>query len=631
MDLGNAAWLAGMLVILLSCACAQVLASESDDTKAALARLDTLARHQPAQAQIELKALQDRLVAPDEGTALHIALIQAHMADVQYRSNDVLRIYDAIHDRLVSLGDPRQLADMEHLRAAAFYELGRNEEGWQAVEAEARQAEKSGDDDLIAMALTNRSRYLMLKGNYAAAAQAIADAEHQGHSPQVAAEVDFAAALIARNIEEWELTLQECLDARDKFEEIGDLTGVADALAGAGEAYFKLGRLSEAVEPLDAAGRIYEQVDDQVGAAGSELFLALVQFGKKDLKSALRLNAKAIARLSKADEPWRLAKARVDRAAFLLEAGNTEKAFEMLELARPVVTAKGNPTAQVALHDVTARVLSVVGRYQEANREILQARDIETMRTNQMRVRQLAVQRGRLESERLKQENNLLKVESDSNQRALSEALRAARYQRFALGLAVAIFLGGIWAFWQQRKLTKRVEKIAEVDELTGVRNRRNLLRVGQRVVDRCVKNRRPCAVFMLDIDRFKQINDRFGHQAGDQVLRAVSDSLSRCLRPGDLIGRYGGEEFLVILPEADAEKSTVIAERLRVNVEKLRPEWATLEDGLTISGGIVNADGTTGDLAELIARADKALYRAKNLGRNRMEFDQVPSAAVVG
>jgi diguanylate cyclase (GGDEF)-like protein len=167
-------------------------------------------------------------------------------------------------------------------------------------------------------------------------------------------------------------------------------------------------------------------------------------------------------------------------------------------------------------------------------------------------------------------------------------------------------------------RLTRYFERLATVDGLTGLRNRRWLDDAFSRQLERSLRAGEPVSVLMIDIDRFKVLNDRFGHLMGDAVLCRVARVLVQSLRPQDLLARYGGEEFAVLLPNVDATAAMPVAERLRQAVAA--PE---AEEGhqplptVTISVGIaaVQAKET---LTMLVSRADAALYRAKQSGRNR-------------
>lgn len=163
---------------------------------------------------------------------------------------------------------------------------------------------------------------------------------------------------------------------------------------------------------------------------------------------------------------------------------------------------------------------------------------------------------------------------------------------------------------------------LAVMDELTQLCNRRELRNLLEKEIIRSRRFKHPMTVIMLDIDQFKQVNDRYGHSVGDEALRWISQLLQSNIRSVDLVGRYGGDEFAVIFPETYANQAYIAAERLRQKVaaepfrcplEGERP----VEIALTISLGISEypVDGLTG--SQLIDNSDQALYVAKNLGRN--------------
>ncbi len=159
----------------------------------------------------------------------------------------------------------------------------------------------------------------------------------------------------------------------------------------------------------------------------------------------------------------------------------------------------------------------------------------------------------------------------------------------------------------------------ATVDRLTGVPNRGALLAALFAEVERAARYERPLSVAFVDIDHFKSVNDNYGHGAGDTVLRGVAQTLGANLRASDMIGRYGGEEFMLILTETDVEEGAVLTEKLRNLVQKERfvvpgnPELT-----VTISIGIVGGSGSVLRVDNLVRDADAAMYSAKSLGRNQ-------------
>ncbi len=183
-------------------------------------------------------------------------------------------------------------------------------------------------------------------------------------------------------------------------------------------------------------------------------------------------------------------------------------------------------------------------------------------------------------------------------------------------------------ALTSERRALSALSKSAVTDELTGALNRRGVLTDLDNELARCRRFRHGLAVLMIDIDHFKSINDTHGHACGDEALRSVVRALQSMLRTTDILGRFGGEEFLVLLPELDEQGALIAAERLRAKVAANVVEFEGKRLSPTISLGLaLHAADETGD--RLIARADEALYAAKRNGRNRVELAVSESAAV--
>jgi diguanylate cyclase (GGDEF)-like protein len=165
--------------------------------------------------------------------------------------------------------------------------------------------------------------------------------------------------------------------------------------------------------------------------------------------------------------------------------------------------------------------------------------------------------------------------------------------------------------FWE-------VQRQAITDPLTGVYNRRGFFELGKREVERAHRFGRPLTAMMIDIDLFKQINDTQGHLIGDQVLAGVASTIEHELRQVDLPGRFGGDEFIALLPETDLDHAYQAAERLRQSLS--RGAYLTENEPvhITASIGLAQLEQSGDTLETLIERADQALYAAKQAGRNR-------------
>jgi diguanylate cyclase (GGDEF)-like protein len=154
-------------------------------------------------------------------------------------------------------------------------------------------------------------------------------------------------------------------------------------------------------------------------------------------------------------------------------------------------------------------------------------------------------------------------------------------------------------------------------DALTGLWNRAMILDILDRELARSRRGNHAVSVVMTDIDYFKQVNDTLGHLTGDEVLRQLAQRLMNALRPYDMVGRYGGEEFLIVLPGCNAEVALNLAERLRTTVAAERVQDGDQRIAVTLSLGVADWDGAA-TAADLLRAADQALYAAKAAGRNR-------------
>lgn len=176
-------------------------------------------------------------------------------------------------------------------------------------------------------------------------------------------------------------------------------------------------------------------------------------------------------------------------------------------------------------------------------------------------------------------------------------------------------------------ELKKRLENAqheALTDGLTGLVNRRALERKTEKLIAEHGESGKELSVVLIDIDRFKQFNDRYGHHVGDAVLRFVASSLLDSVKGKDVVGRFGGEEFLVVLPDTSLENACTVAEHLRASVANTKLKLVETEEEIpptTVSAGVATlSKGET--VEDVVKRADSALYAAKNSGRNAVRSE---------
>jgi diguanylate cyclase (GGDEF)-like protein len=193
----------------------------------------------------------------------------------------------------------------------------------------------------------------------------------------------------------------------------------------------------------------------------------------------------------------------------------------------------------------------------------------------------------------------------------------SAEVARNLLGILAGRVRADDVALGESGREHRHLQRLVTVDSLTGLRNRRWLDDAFARQLSRATRASQPLSLLMIDIDRFKQVNDTYGHPAGDAVLRRVAHTLATGLRPQDSLARYGGEEFAVLLPGLGRQQALQVAERLRLTIQANGGD--TKRDNvtqITVSIGVAMAS-VDESLAALVQRADEALYRAKESGRN--------------
>jgi diguanylate cyclase (GGDEF)-like protein len=201
-----------------------------------------------------------------------------------------------------------------------------------------------------------------------------------------------------------------------------------------------------------------------------------------------------------------------------------------------------------------------------------------------------------------------------------TDLMRAGHIQGVLFVMATLVMVATVigYSSMHAQRLLLQLEKMARTDQLTGMLNRRSLEESAQREVERAARSGEPLWVFMVDVDHFKRINDRHGHQTGDRVLQQVAAALHATLRPYDVLGRYGGEEFALVLPGLGTSAAVVVAERLRAAVQQPAADRNLSLVELTVSVGAAQVAPGETSWFQALGRADAALYEAKQTGRDR-------------
>lgn len=316
------------------------------------------------------------------------------------------------------------------------------------------------------------------------------------------------------------------------------------------------------------------------------------------------------------------AQAHLTRGGLLRRLGRWSAALDDLEIARKRFEETKNARFLEKTQEERSLAFAGAGRWQEAFEAQAAQMALRGELEEKLKEEQTARLRVQFDSEKKEQENRALLRENELRDQALRAATRVRQLQTIAIILGTLVIAALAYLVVKHIANANRLRVMAMTDELTKLPNRRHVLMVAADSVAFARQHAMPLSLLMLDIDLFKRINDRFGHDTGDAVLRRVADAGRASLRRReDVMGRTGGEEFIVVLPRTDAQAALDVAERLRASVEAIDCSDLHPELRVTISIGI--AAWTSGEAVDaLLKRADELLYRAKERGRNRVEMD---------
>ena len=307
-----------------------------------------------------------------------------------------------------------------------------------------------------------------------------------------------------------------------------------------------------------------------------------------------------------------LAKARLEMAR-----GNNSGAVPLLLSAKQTATDLGINGDHVSALELLAKIAMYNGQWQNAANYYQQLRVAEktnldrSIKINQSFLQvQFDSQLQEYELTKLAQANELLLQKSKSQ-----DDLR--QLMQFAIAVILVICILLMMSLHRLRNQSLQLRKLAQIDGLTGLHNRRHALMLAEQLYASCLRRNSPLAVVMVDLDLFKEINDRFGHAAGDEVLRNAARHFASCLRKQDVIGRTGGEEFAIFLPDTNLNAAMSVVERCRNGLGDVQE--GAQRRSVTASFGIAVAINDRFTLDELLQQADKALYSAKANGRNQV------------
>ncbi|HEY1071015.1 MAG TPA: diguanylate cyclase [Thermomonas sp.] len=426
-------------------------------------------------------------------------------------------------------------------------------------------------------------------------------------------------AIAYRRIGDWTQAERYFTRSVERVQDKQDWDRVITDLVQLGYLYDESGRPQKAKASFERAiavardhGEVLSEANARVGLASAQVTL-----GEHDAALATLAQARAgfEAKQSHGSDDMLL----LLTGQALAGKGEHRQAMVRYAQAQPLIEQDGNQRYLALLYEARAASEEALGQTAQALADFKRYTALQTSLQGKMRLEQSRLLEYEYEIRRREFENHRLRAEATARQSQVKALERVRRWQTLALLLGVLLMTLLAALAWRQRRRTHRLRTLAMTDPMTGAASRVAIERIAARTLAESAQTATPVAVLLLDLDYFKQINDRYGHAAGDTVLRATVEAWQAQLRDRDALGRIGGEEFAVVCAGTGPEQARAIAARLLEATRLLRlPE---IDRALRVSTSIGIAAAQPDDTREtLFARADAALYRAKQQGRDRVE-----------
>jgi diguanylate cyclase (GGDEF)-like protein len=566
------------------------------------------------------------LTAPADAPARMKALELRCWAAAEFAPDSLFAFAEAGVREAVRVKDDAAAASLRVCRGYGHEAMGRVPEATADYEFGVREGRRLARRDLLADALVLRGGLRYYRGEFTGALRDLDEAYRLYAALGNNAQQMFALNAIANLYADSRVAQYD--RALDYYRQVQAANSAAGNERGLATGYFNLGGTLERMGRLEEALAEYRRglaMDrrrgdaDEVAVDQRAIGAVLTKLGRP--AEGLVMLDSALARFRVQGDEENLAQGRLSRGIALRMLGRTQDALGELEAARAHYAATDNPRFLEKVHEERALSFAADGAWSDAYQARSAQLELQQVLGEQAREEQTSRLRVQFDAEKKETENRALLRENSLRGQALAARARVARLQLAVLALSAAVIAALGLLVWRQVKDARRLRISALTDELTRLPNRRHLLAVADEQVRAARDRGTGFGVLVLDVDHFKRINDTFGHEVGDVVLRRVAESFRASLGKGNHVGRTGGEEFVAVLPGAAEADAAEVGERLRAAVE--RTGFADLDPALrvTVSVGAAVWQPDDATFTATCKRADDSLYRAKQSGRNRVEM----------
>ncbi len=579
-----------------------------------------------AAARQFVKELQQQLPANDEPRRRRL---ERESCLIEYLTQPAAGVTFASRQ----LQDPALAGD--YLSLSYFYQCRANHLGAlgqtkrQQEDLEQALALANGSENVKAQAdvLGSQAEFYSTRGQHAEALIRLFKAyelyQQLGNRHQLGLTIENIATAF-RRMGEYDKAIEYLETSEREFVAANDSYRLAFVLQQKAFVFGEMGKTRQAHQLMLQVRQIYQQVQNRPYALAA--LIDLLWINNLEQKYAVSMEMigeieREIASLRQQDpqfRPFNDVLYQLYQAEALAEYGELNRGLQQFAVAEQAMQADQNPRYLLMLKQAWSRAEARAGHYEKAYQLLQEANALREQQNAQAKLQRESLLRYQFDTDLQTQKNSQLQAQNKLTGQQLAVLEAAQRWQYIAIVLFVLLAFSALVYAVSQIRRNKRLQKLALTDELTQVGNRRAILAYCEKVRQQALSQPLHWCLLIVDIDFFKQCNDSYGHEAGDEVLCEVAALMQSLLRSQDRIGRSGGEEFLLVLPDTSEPQALEIAERLRSGVAALQfPRFPGL--AVQISIGLTQA-GRREELREIIARADQALYRAKANGRNQVQ-----------
>jgi diguanylate cyclase (GGDEF)-like protein len=384
-----------------------------------------------------------------------------------------------------------------------------------------------------------------------------------------------------------------------------------------GKVFILMGQYTAAIEQYTEARKLSAQVNDIQGLGFADLFDCSARIELRQLERAAADCTNALQIFTASHTADQVKEAQGLLASIDLANGHAEKALKTLNEVLDHGGADLLPGRVARLYQWRARANSALHNYRDAFADLSEYARRYAASNDAERSSAAAAMRARFETDQEIDRNALLIRELEASREKSQRQAQELRWNALVVTLGILVITLLIYFLYSNRRYRQQLVKLASQDSLTGLPNRRRTAELATAALEDATATQRPLTIAIIDMDHFKIINDRCGHATGDFVLKEFARLGREALRESDVLGRWGGEEFLLVMPEANLELAMASLERMRTMMFGIHLPASGAGLRVSLSAGLATSQRHGRSLDEMIARADSALYAAKNEGRD--------------